>query len=697
MKQIYSFITLLLPLISLGQSRVNRTPSKELSNSTQQMHIIAKNYGDSIVLRWAPGNASSWVLANKKGYILQRSEYRRDSNGKFTQIGMRHINIPVWSLNQWQEYFERADDSLALIAAELLYGSKQHFNLDSLSLDVIMKKYNEQKNNYLIALLIADFDPSVAKGLGLRFTDHHFVKEHIYRYSVSLLTDSQELEKDTKSIFISGKGFDNSIIAPLLHLVPGDRAIHLFWYSQVSNKYSGYLIYRSENGKDFMRLNKVPYVYGQSRKGALRSIEYVDSSLIDYHTYYYKVVGIDAFGDHSLPSDIVSGTPIDLTGPSAPVITGIKNIQQGTKIILHWSKPVMEPDIDGYIIGRSINIDGPFEPLHDALISVKDNEYTDEHPNVNNPNYYVVAAVDTAGNSGRSLVAYMNAEDHSPPAKPMGLMGSIDSSGRVAIHWNWNNEDDLAGYRIFFCNSMEDVFTPASADLLFDTLFSDSITLRTLTKSIYYKVIAYDRQNNYSEESDILVLHKPDLIAPVVGAVHGFYVNDSSVVIRWYPSMSSDVAHQIVYRRSGDSSEWKPIKQLPSNDSLLVDSHVVKGYHYSYCIEAMDSSGNTSGKSFPLDVYVYSDGKVPSIHGLTVIDEKGLANLSWNMPDAKVDYYILYVAINDNGLRLAGNIRGQVNQFTLKVIPGKYSFAIKAIYMDGRESGLSNIVQLVVE
>ena len=46
----------------------NDAPSKSLYNYV----LVARSYGDSIVLRWAPQNAGVWLLANHYGWNIYR-------------------------------------------------------------------------------------------------------------------------------------------------------------------------------------------------------------------------------------------------------------------------------------------------------------------------------------------------------------------------------------------------------------------------------------------------------------------------------------------------------------------------------------------------------------------------------------------------------------------------------------------------
>ncbi|HRN56218.1 MAG TPA: hypothetical protein PLL71_07185, partial [Agriterribacter sp.] len=396
------------------------------------------------------------------------------------------------------------------------------------------------------------------------------------------------------------------------------------------------------------------------------------------------------------PSPVIAAMAVDLTPPAPPLITQIKNTGADGKIVFHWEKANKEADFKGYIIGRSANLKGPFDPLNDDLLSFDTHDFTDEHPGTNAPNYYIVAAVDTANNAGRSLPAYMNAEDHTPPAQPAGLAGTIDSGGKVSVHWNWNKEDDLAGYKIFFSNAAGDIFTPLGASLMTDTLFTDSIVLKTLTKKIFYRVIAYDRNMNASPASEILELHKPDIIPPVAAIIHGFNVSDTGVYLQWYRSASDDVAAQNLYRREDTSAAWSLLSALPATDTAYTDNSAEQQHHYSYTIETLDSSGLSSGRSFPLNVYVYAKGYTGIIKDFKVNKNDSSVVLSWSSPGDGVNYYILFKGKNNEGLKMAGNIPGDKLHYEALTGKGNFQYAIKAVYKNGKESAVSDVRNIEV-
>ncbi|MFI5192903.1 MAG: hypothetical protein ACHQD7_02565 [Chitinophagales bacterium] len=696
MKYLFFLIILPLSFYATAQKKTARTVPPRKDSIHISLHMKAQNYGDSIVVRWAPGNAISWLLTQKNGFLFKRKVFRKGQKNVFSLVDSSSVVIHPWSLDAWGNYFKSSHDSLSAVAAQMVFAKTLPFdkNKQGNSFNNLSEKYNEQQSRFGFALMLADFDPVVADGLGFRYVDKKVSKDLYYLYSLVPVEIHPYTKIDTGRVLVDGSRKYIREKFPLIKGIAGDKNIKLLWDSDIGTAhFSGFIIERSDDNKKFTRLNRLPFVAFKSGKNKDKPVEYSDSVSADYKNYYYRVIGINSFGDHSDPSPVLTIHALDLTPPHYPLISSINAVKRTGTIQLQWIKKEKENDFKGYVVGRSTSLKGPFLPISKDFLPYGTTRFTDEHPSTGAPNYYIVAAVDTAGNAGRSMPAYMNVEDHTAPAQPRGVTGSIDSSGRVSIHWNWGAEDDLAGYRIFFANAPDHRFTPLSQDLITDSSYMDSIVLKTLTKKIYYKVIAYDRAMNPSPASNILALTKPDKVPPLAAMIKGFKVTDSAVILVWFPSTSNDVARQILYRKQDSSAGWTMISEFSPKDSAFTDRHVLSSHHYVYAIETLDSSGLHSGKSFPLRVYVYAKGYRGNIKKFEVakVQDKNIVYLHWIAPSNDIRYYILYRGQDDHGLKMAGNIPGTSSVFEDKIMPGNYQYAIKAIYNNGDESALSDV------
>ncbi|HRN56217.1 MAG TPA: hypothetical protein PLL71_07180, partial [Agriterribacter sp.] len=303
MKRLFTALLFFAPLGAWAQAKnaaKDTTAARDLL--LVPMRIIAQHNGDSIIVRWAPGNAVIWLLSQQEGFVFRRRVFTKSNKNVFTLVDSSSVIIHPWTLDEWAAYFKSSGDSLSAIAAQVSYGKTLAFDNGEQgnSINSIFEKYNEQQNRYGFALLLSDFDPKVAEGLGLRFVDRQVKKELYYLYTVRPAATRPDLHSDTGRVLIGGAEVYSRKKLPAVSAVAGDRVIHLFWAANdPADHYSGYIIERSEDGKHFVPLNRLPYISFHKEEGMLKPVRYDDSVAMDYKKYYYRVSGINAFGGRS--------------------------------------------------------------------------------------------------------------------------------------------------------------------------------------------------------------------------------------------------------------------------------------------------------------------------------------------------------------------------------------------------------------
>ncbi len=662
--------------------------------------VIARNYGDSVVLRWAPSKATLWHFANKAGYMIVRYEVENKKIVKTTRKALTESPIKPWTLEEWKQRAPRSD-SMAAVSAQLLYGKSKANPQDKkkgVNLQDAMNEKYELENRHALALFIADQSPAIARGLGLRFADKTITKGKSYAYTVFALTDPKTIKSDTSGVLINTTEILPLPEMPVVTIEELDRKVRFTWNRVMADMYfTSYNYERSEDGgKTFKRLNNRPYTQltTEQKLTSSSTMELNDSLPRNYKQYYYRITGITPFGDLGKPTPNMPVMGRDRTPPSPPDHISAKNIK-GNKVRLTWVKNKKEPDFTGFLIGRSDKASGPFLPLTLQPVSAIVNEFTDTSAFPHGTNYYIVSAIDTAGNAGASVPAYVIMTDTIPPAKPVGLTGKIDSTGIVHLKWRMGKEPDLMGYLVYLANDTKHTFVPVSRDFVVDTTFADSITLKTLTKHIYYKVVAFDKNRNPSTYSDALELKRPDKVAPVSPVFNKFLITDTSVVLNWVNSTSNDVVSQVLYRREKDKA-WEFYAKLETNINTYIDRKVKKQAWYEYSLEAIDDAGLHSPKSFPLNVRVYDSGKRPDIQNFTVTksqDGKSLL-LSWRYAEKGDYWFMIYRSIDGKAPMTYKTLLANQHSFTdMNMKNGTYQYSIKAVYKDGGESRQAQTVK----
>ena len=88
--------------------------------------VIAKSYGDSIVLRWAPVKPWAWHKLNNIGYKIERIELGEKDNAKKELLTL--VPLKPYSLEKFKTVFKPGNNNAA-IAAQCLYGKNFDTNL----------------------------------------------------------------------------------------------------------------------------------------------------------------------------------------------------------------------------------------------------------------------------------------------------------------------------------------------------------------------------------------------------------------------------------------------------------------------------------------------------------------------------------------------------------------------------------------
>ncbi len=94
--------------------------------------------------------------------------------------------------------------------------------------------------------------------------------------------------------------------------------------------------------------------------------------------------------------------------------------------------------------------------------------------------------------------------DYTPPAPPTGIV-VFNGDNRVDLSWNWNREEDVAGYNVYYSYSYSGKYTLIGGTT--DNYFIDYDAVNGNT--YYYAVTAYDFNGNESELSYDVIYSTP--------------------------------------------------------------------------------------------------------------------------------------------------------------------------------------------
>ena len=660
-----------------------------------QLHLITLQTEEGIILRWGPSDAESWQRANNAGFRLQRAKVPSNSKelenyAYETLSGELFRPLPA---EAWESIIDA--DAYVASAWASLYEVRPEIPGDLATRLSNQKDLNEKA--FFLAMLAADHSAVSAEALGLRYLDKSVENGAAYIYRITI-----EGEESSEALSYLDLTFVNNVQTPQApETISEEKAVLLKWMvSADNNAYTSYHVERSEKiSGPYTRLTVVPYIHLNNTDGSATETPafFKDSVETNYKPYYYRLIGITPFATESKGSVPVLGMGLDLTPPDNAVqITA--NADQNNHVVITWTKTVIEGDFAGFVVGRADSYEGPFEPVHSGLLGSQVRTFKHSTPDLNGYNYYAVSVVDTAGNIAVSESAYAFFRDTVPPPPPVGLSGSIDSTGLVTVTWNSVNDPTLIGYRVYFSNSPDHSFIMRSGDLIQDTFYTERIMLQSLSEKILYRVASVDAGYGHSDYSEMLELKKPDIIPPTSGVFKSHQLDGTTVSIQWAPSSSIDLASQELWRKE-EGKEWTVIKTFDTKTDNYTDMALELKKTYSYALRGKDDDGLLSEFSSLLSINT-PDSDIPDpVKDLKVESDKSGSKvlLSWTYQNAVNYSFIIYKGESDSNPISYDYVEGITQASDFQVQTGEiYQYRIRVMDKSGNESILSVPVSVII-
>ncbi|TAJ12605.1 hypothetical protein DMA11_11965 [Marinilabiliaceae bacterium JC017] len=640
-----------------------------------EMKLLARPTADSIMLRWAPSTYRLWLVGNKYGYHVTRSLLVKDGE-LLESAGEEQLTtapLKPRPLDQWEALANQND--YAAVAAQCIYGENMEVTsgTGNPSMFEIVNRASEQESRFGFALFSADQSPEVARYSGLWLTDKNVRKGEKYLYSVYPAFVPPGMKVDT-AFFFTGPDEYLPLPSPFdLRAEPGDKMVTLTWDRKYQSEiYNSFWIEKSaDNCKTFMRLNDVPMVnttpegYDESEFHL-----YIDTLANNKKTYHYRVIGISTFGELSPPSDtvVVKGKSKITSIPELTLQQG----DDGQSVRIQWEYPNQANEvIEGFRIFRSTKFAEGYVKVVDSIPVVSKN-YVDRQPLMSG--YYRIQAFNSDGNGPYSIPQMFQFVDSIPPVAPVELEAKADTTGMVELTWQANSEPDIFGYRVYRANSREGAFSQITKEPVNVIPYVDHITLKTLTKKVYYKVVAVDQRQNESDYSAILEVERPDIVPPAPPLISHIASSDSGVVIRWVKSPSNDVSKLLLYRNRAGSRDWQLLKLLPPDSTISYhDVPPLTGTSYRYIMLAVDEAGNESRPTKPATGKRFESKKIDQwIEPKVKIDKRNEVILvSWDAPKHLVSRYLIYKKDARGQWTLYDSVEGKQTRFTDHSYQGK--------------------------
>lgn len=373
----------------------------------------------------------------------------------------------------------------------------------------------------------------------------------------------------------------------------------------------------------------------------------LDEGLVPGEAATYVVVGRDLFGRATPPSAPVTAIALDPVGlPRALVVdaaTGDRTIE------LRWA---LEDDPRVVALGvlRAATLDGTPE-LASPLLAPDARSWTDVGLRGGVDYHYAVAAFDAQGAASVGPVWTQRAVNPNPPGAPTGLR-LVPAEAGLELAWTAPTEPDVGRYQVYAGRPGAPFEGMALVGETREPRFTAPVPANTLF-DVAVRVRAVNTSDVAGPPSEEVVGRPVDATAPSAPLWADVVAGERSVALSWIRDLDPDVVVVRLWRAEGDGPWALRAGDLAPERTTFLDADVAAGATYRYALEAIDASGNASGRGearaatpWDLDAPLAPTGLVARL-----LEEGGVA-LAWDAADAAG--WLVWRRAGDAWVELAG-------------------------------------------
>ncbi len=650
-----------------------------LNSSSQNKVVYAKSFvkQNKVILRWVPADKKIFEAAIKNGYKITR--YTNNESAILS------VNVtPYRDTLKWATLIKSNES--AMVAYKMIFGSNN-------KKAATPQEAAKEKMFYDLFLLSCDFDGNIAKASGLFFADSTISNSKTYTYKIEVNNLPPGLKYSAATLDVNTSVLSKNPTIKNLSAKFKNHSVKLKWKAvDYRSDFSAYNVERSLDSINYTQINPSPVILLSSQFEKKKEFIYYDDTISRTNTkYFYRIRGINHFGELSAPSNVVSGMDYGAIN-SFPLIDSIKVIQN-QKVFLQFrmqdKKENSKPK--EYIVVRSKKDKGPYEKV---FSSKRPGNFIDEKPE--STNYYKAGAVTYNDDTLYSYSYLALIIDTVPPTPPTGLKAKVDLKGNVSLSWDKNPETDVQGYKILKSNALHEEFVQINNEFAREPVYRDKLNLKTLSRTIYYSVVATDKRYNNSNKCAPIEVKRPDTIAPVKPILTDLEMSQKGIKVNWINSSSEDVKYYVLYRSAEMQTKEIKLKEWNVKDSLktFMDTTVIAGEGYKYRLLVSDEDDNISVSNNP---YIkFETGYRKKMSGIKFeIDRTAkFIKLKWNGYGKDIDKFVIYRAKKGAQLTIIKTLDGKEVEFkdTEPNIGNIYEYRIKAVYTNGAEGIISDAI-----
>lgn len=638
---------------------------------THSLKAKALSEGNRILLRWAPANTKAWVEIKRYGVRIEKYTV-------MDQQGLVDNPLPEYPagtalrpapVEQWEKL--ALASNYAAVIAQAFYG--EDFELTTINtsdIGTVINQAQELEQRYATSVFMAEYDFEAAKLAAWAWEDRQANAGEKYLYRIIMNKNKPEAG-DTTAVFI-GTDEVHPLPEPLTPAALfGDKSVMLSWnYQLLSAQYHSYHIERSlGDQQSFVRLSDLPLTPFSAQ---MPEIIYSDSLPDNETTCYYRICGINSFGQQGPFSKVVSGCGKKLE-TCLPVITyGYFSLPDIATI--GWELDCMNPEqIDSLNILRAAHPEGPYlTVVNNVLVERKEHSFslTDE------TNYIQLCLYLRTGEKHVSYPYMIRQTDSIPPAVPENLKVEIDSAGVAHLSWTPNTEKDLRGYRVLRSFSEKEEKSPVSPQFLTEPYFTDSLSMSTINRKVYYQLTAVDMRYNESLPCPAVLALKPDNLPLIPPELKHYEVKEGCISLSWSTDRKGAATYYIFRKAAGDTIPEELIAYSGAATTSYCDCPPASG-RYEYFVVAVNRDKRYAFSPQTLTVYIEVKApalRVSDFNAFRAADHS-YVELSWKThPKAKA--YRLY----KNELGKPMQLWKELDALTTKVVDEYITPATDYVY-----------------
>ena len=487
-------------------------------------------------------------------------------------------------------------------------------------------------------------------------------------------------------------------------ITPMETYISLSWQISVEYDTAIYRIYkRAEDETDFELLSEI-----RNRD----TTSYNDKKVKENVTYYYYIVGTDAYGQESLRYDIVSAGLINDTIPPQFI-----KMTPASNNYIYGNQPFSVVGNDNVGVAKTALYysTDPEAPLESWTLIDEHNgsSYSQNIDTTVMPNgvVYVVAKIyDAVGNFTYSPKQRYMCDNQGPEQVKNVKCIAVDGT-TATLSWSDVSDDDIS-YFVVECEQSDGAWKSVSRT---STNLGVNLSGLTPEHDYVYRVIGYDKRSNRGTPSEeITVTTLKDTICPKVTKITpdpGYF--KSEINLRFTAEDDYRVK-SIEIQTSTDKESWKTVSEIKATGEsakCTFDCKLdLKNYEEGSVFvraKVYDSYGNVT-EDKGLTCYEYVVDRTAPIQPTGVTASSGeteggssFVNISWNAitDDNSFAYYRVYKSNSADGefTLLKNNVK-TVNTYDENVdFSATYYYKVEAVDLAGNVGKQSEVVSCKVK